>query len=312
MSARWFSVRLPLYNAVISVMVIVGIIFLAQNQWITPATAGLVTVYSLGFWMSLNWAIRAFAIAESNMTAAERVMHYCDLEPEPSYVTSPPLADEALWPSGGRIEVNNLCIRYAPHLPLVVEKVSFCVPAGAKAAIVGKTGSGKTTLIKALFRFVDIESGAILVDGVDIGCVPLERLRKSIAIIPQDPVLFSGTLRDNLDRFNQYSDEEILDILGKVRLFELLNKADQGLDTVVTDQGASYSQGQRQLICLARSLLGDAKIIVLDEPTSSVDVRTDFIVQKAIRTLSAGRTVIIVAHRLNTIHDCDIVIELKE
>jgi ABC-type multidrug transport system fused ATPase/permease subunit len=309
-SSRWFTVRLSLLSTVISILVMIGIILLAQNHLITPAIAGLLIVYSLGFWVNLNWAVRSFAIAESNMTAAERIIHYCDLEAEKPYRLSPPLPEHTPWPVQGTIEFDKVSIRYAPHLPPVVSDVSFFIPHGTKVGVVGKTGSGKTTLVKALFRFIEPYSGEIKIDGINIAKVPLKRLRESLAIIPQDPVLFAGTLRDNLDRFDQYSDAQINAILTQIRLFEVLHKAAGDLNLPITHQGDNLSQGERQLVCLARALLSSAKIVILDEPTSSIDVKTDFIIQKAIRELCSNKTIIIIAHRLSTIHDCQLIINL--
>ncbi|MBK6292891.1 MAG: ATP-binding cassette domain-containing protein [Ignavibacteria bacterium] len=165
----------------------------------------------------------------------------------------------------GGFELKDVCVRYASHLPRVLHDVSFSVEPAMKVGITGRTGSGKSTLFQTLFRFVEPESGTIMVDGVDITSVPLQRLRRSLAIIPQDPTLFIGTVRINLDRFSECSDDEVWEALRRVQLADHIRSLPNGLSSAVLEGGANFSQGQRQLLCLARAILTRARIIVLDE-----------------------------------------------
>ena len=237
------------------------------------------------------------------MTAVERGMEYStlDQEDEPSKPGNIPPSD---WPDKGVIQFADVCLRYAPEEREVLRGVTFQTREHEKIGIVGRTGAGKSSLLTALFRLAE-PTGSIVIDGIEILNMGLDDLRSKISIIPQDPLLFTGTLRRNLDPFEEHSDDKLWQVLREVHLAEAVTDLQLGLETEMAEGGSNFSVGQRQLVCLARAALRQNKILVLDEATANVDPKTDALIQEAIRERFLHCTVLTIAHRLHTIMDSD-------
>ncbi|CAN6604830.1 ATP-dependent bile acid permease [Trichomonascus vanleenenianus] len=306
---HWLQCHTGLVNS--SVAVGAAFLVVMKAGSIDAGLAGLSLTYALNFSEQIMLAIRIYGDFEIQMNSVERVMEYLDHIPQEELSGGNPLPSPH-WPDHGRIEFKELCLRYADDTPLVLKQVSCTINPGEKVGVVGRTGAGKSTLISALFRFLVPVSGSIEIDGVDIATLNLLELRRALAIIPQDPTLFTGTLQSNLDPFNSYNAEELGEALQKVHFWETVHHGDRSLSYAISEGGSNLSQGQRQLVCLARAFLKGPKVLLLDEATASIDHETDAKIQQSLREEDPTTTTIVIAHRLATVIDFDKVLVLQE
>ncbi|XP_053612777.1 multidrug resistance-associated protein 1 isoform X2 [Plodia interpunctella] len=295
---RWLAVRLEMIG---NLIIFFAAIFAVLGRETTYAgLVGLSVSYALQITQTLNWLVRMTSEVETNIVAVERIKEYAETKQEaPWTIGSGP---GSTWPETGALQLERLTLGYRAGEP-ALRDVTCSVAPGDKLGIVGRTGAGKSTLTLGLFRIVEAMGGKILIDGIDIATLGLHQLRARITIIPQDPVLFSGTLRMNLDPFEAYTDEEIWRSLEHAHLKTFVKGLPAGLRHAISEGGENLSVGQRQLVCLARALLRKTPLLVLDEATAAVDLETDDLIQKTIRSEFASCTVLTIAHRLNTIMD---------
>ncbi|CAF1620969.1 unnamed protein product, partial [Adineta ricciae] len=306
-TGRWFGIRLDLMTCCLTFLT--AILSIVLRKQMEPSDVALALSYCISLTALFQWAVRQSAETENFMTSAERVDEYSHLPPEHDFYQGK-VIPPANWPHEGRIRFENYQLKYRPELEPVLKGINFEILPGNKIGVIGRTGAGKSSIFQALFRLTEplTTEGKILIDDIDIHTISLNDLRSVLNIIPQTPVLFSNTLRYNLDPFQEYTDEQLWSALEAVQLKNKIEK----LDIQIAEYGSNFSVGECQLICVARAILKPSKILLIDEATAHVDTKTDEIIQEILREKFSQQTILTIAHRLNTIMDSDEILVLEK
>jgi ABC-type multidrug transport system fused ATPase/permease subunit len=309
----WLKIRLSLLSASITFGIVLLAHFLQGANAQVAVSIGLALTFSAQLTMSLNGLVTWLGVGEAQMNAVERLDFYgTGIVPEAPR-NSPKDPSETSWPLRGEIEFRNVYVRYKSRPDhSVIKDLSLSIRSGERIGVVGRTGSGKSTLMSALFRIVELHQGQIFIDGLDISKIGLKALRSRIQMIPQEPILFSGTIRSNLDIDDAFTDQELWDVLSWVGLKEYVSELEGKLTAPITSGGDNLSAGQRQILCLARAILLKPKVLVMDEATASVDPETNQLIDKALHAYFPDTTILSIAHRLNTIAGFDRIAVLQD
>ena len=304
---QWYDMNLDLISFMfVAFLIAFTIIF--KDKFSASAVA-LIYTYCDKMKSSLIGGLHTLTSFENSMIGYERCVEYTQC---PSEAPVKKVTDDALgnWPGKGAIEFINFSVKYRPDTELVLKNISFSIQAKEKVGIVGRTGSGKSTITLCLFRILEATEGRIIIDGVDISSVGLDKLRNNLTIIPQDPALMEGTLRYNIDPLDRSSDTEIVKVMEKIGFDYIVKRNNEGLHQEIAEGGSNLSVGEKQLICITRAILRKSKIIVMDEATASIDYKTEEMIQKAISELLNDSTFITIAHRIKTIISYDKILTL--
>jgi len=302
-SNRWLAMRLEFVGTCI--VTFAAMLAVIGRHDLPAGLAALSVSYALNVTQSLNWMVRMTSDRESYIVSVERVKEYTEVEPEAPAETQAHLLPPPSWPFAGRLTISNLELRYRPGLPLVLRGLTVDITPGQRVGIVGRTGAGKSSMLIALLRLVEADGGSIKLDGVELRDLGLDDVRGRVSIIPQDPVLFTGSVRSNLDPFGRASDEAVWSALDRAHLGDHIRLLPGGLSAEVEEGGRNFSLGERQMLCFARALIRRSKLLLLDEATSAVDPGTDALIQRTLREEFTEATILTIAHRIDTILDYD-------